>query len=225
MSDIATPTQTIKDDITELLRLNTQSPNLFYVEIFGEDVKTSHEAASDKFSMPNPKFRCKGVTIGGVSLTTKKYALTKENYIDTITTADSVTFDWDESHDAFIWAYHQAWFKRFYDRERDVYVSGPEGKKRRARVVIFDMLSSPLHYLPVEAPIYVIEFIGLLPPKQIALSPVTYTGSVGALKKMEYSVDKIVVNPGSDYLITKYTDAKESSAWGQLSSTSDSLHL
>ena len=216
---------TIKDDITELLRLTTQSPNFFYVELFGEDVNTSQSKSSDKFSMSNPKFRCKGVTLGGVTISTKKYPLTKENYIDSITMADTVTFDWDESHDAFIWAYHQAWFKRFYDRERDVYISGPEGKKRRARIVVFDMQRTSLHYLPVETSLYVIEFIGLLPPKQLAFNPLTYNTSVGSLKKLEYSVDKIVVRPGSDYLIGKYSDETDSMAWGELTSLNDKLHL
>jgi hypothetical protein len=99
-----------------------------------------------------------------------------------------------------LWNYHKNWFKCFYDRSKDVFVSGPKGKKRTATALIHDPYAVPSKDMLNERyNLHKLEFIGLQPVDFFALDAGWSSDANNSkAKSITYNVDKI-----------KYTYLKE----------------
>jgi hypothetical protein len=123
-------------------------PNLFEVSIFGEATNSYNEQYNIPFTeggvmdyaKPTPsqiqKYYCSAYELPSPTLIAERNKLDKKAYIKKYSIPEIVSITWQENTYLDVWKYHQEWVRRFYNREKDVYVCGSSGKKRNAHILI-----------------------------------------------------------------------------------------
>lgn len=121
------------DDARAVQHMSPFSGNLFEVRMFGRD----EDAAREQYEFSTARLFCTSVSFGSYQLTpSDRHNLTREFLVEDVSFQDTITITWHETHEMHVWNYHRAWLGQFYDRSRDMFISGAAGKKRRAEIII-----------------------------------------------------------------------------------------
>jgi hypothetical protein len=191
---------TISNDISTIQALpGTFAPNLFEVYMFGRDTLAPTGGEELEFgtnrslAKADERFFCSKVDIPGFSMEyeTRHKAL-REIFPKEAKIAEDITITWVENHRLDVWNYHRKWLTCFYLREKDQYVSGSQGKKRTA-IVLIHPVPGPDGSIDREAQqAHVFRLEGLLPVGTQDLSLDWGWGGEGAFVPMKYKVDRIL---------------------------------
>ena len=183
------------DEMLAVGRIKAFAGNLFEVRMFGRDIEPE---AADATELGQAKLFCSGFQLGSPSFEmADRHSNTKEFFIKGVKLVDEVTITWQEDMFLSTWNYHRMWFSHFYNREKDVFISGNKGKKRSATIVIQEMHNrnwpEAPDYTEDENTFHYIDLIGIMPKSfpELALGWDQDSSSASVGKSITYTVDRI----------------------------------
>lgn len=174
------------------------TPNLFQVEFF--HYTDNPDVA--QYAAPYTKIYCTGYELPVNSLGYERNFYTKEFLPKEVKLSGEVVIHWIDTEKLDVWNFHQAWFSRFYNREKDAFVVGPVGKKLTAQILIHDQ--DLKNNAMEENILHTINLIGITP---IAVFPLKGSWEEGAgwpKFSIKYNVDLIEIKSSDTTISTKY---------------------
>ena len=138
---------TLSDGVRTQSRFTGFAPNLFEVNLFGEDSSDNTLTLDVNQKLLNfvtnqgtgsdaAKFYCTAYELPPPSIALKQDPYTKKHYPEKYAMAETVTITWQEDRDLSVWWYHKNWLDCYYSRGTDVYKVGAAGKKRNAHILV-----------------------------------------------------------------------------------------
>lgn len=167
---------------------------MFEVSFFS-DLETSDHS---QFTAPDATLRCYSYDIPAASLELDRNEFLKENYVKSYKVPYEISIAWMEDKDLKVWNYHQQWLANFYNRSADQYITGAEGKKRFARIIIQSFEDpTTTKFNPQLKTTHSIEIHGMIPT---AIPPLKGSWDDDASRStftIKYQTDRIVYRSGA----------------------------
>ena len=147
--------------------------NLYKIEILGDEDRSISDYCL---------LHATQVTFNGETLTLQRNPVTKQFTLpgktEAFKLADDLRITWRENDLWKVRQFHQAWLNRFYDRSRDCYICGPEGKSKTFLITLPGNIR--------------IQFNGVYPKS---------AGNVD----LQWSTQGGIITHGLDYYVTSWT--------------------
>jgi hypothetical protein len=145
----------LADGISTLQQWKDFNPNLFEMTLFGKD---------DKDEIEHVKFFCKGFKINGMGFVLERNYANKEFFINNYKLADTLTIEWRENQDLYIYKYHQKWLDSYYNRVKDHFIVGANPKKNAT--IVFQKIEKTADKFTATddfTTTFTFHFVGLIP--------------------------------------------------------------
>ncbi len=157
------PTNSVIEGLKALTRLRAFSPNLFEISIFGGNSSESDDINID--GAFKTTLYCTAIDIPTPTLKMERHPLTRAYYVTGYNFIEDVTITWQEDQSLSVWNYHRDWIDKFYSRETDRYIVGPQGKKRLAIAALqkIDLGDEQKSLIPSLTDLHTLRFKGLIP--------------------------------------------------------------
>jgi len=147
----------LSDGISSLQKWKDFSPNLFEMTLFQNEIDSNN-------TITDANFFCKGFKINGAGFDLERNYANKEFFVKNYKVADTLTIEWRENADLYIYNYHQRWVDSYYDRYNDCFVVGANPK--RHATIEFQSIKETAGEFNISTDFttkFILQFYGLIP--------------------------------------------------------------
>jgi hypothetical protein len=147
----------LSDGISSLQQWKDFAPNLFEMTLFQNEGDSNN-------TITNANFFCKGFKINGAGFDLERNYANKEFFVKNYKVADTLTIEWRENADLYIYDYHFDWVTSYYNRFGDYFEVGVNPK--RHATIQFQSIKETADKFTISTefiPKFTLQFYGLIP--------------------------------------------------------------